>query len=434
MTWRLLRCSCGAFLATVLFFYASTSSANPVPQGLVGQLIVGYQGWFGCPGDFEGNTRWQHWFDKDAQPEHFTVDLLPALRGINVADTCDTGLRRDDGSAIRLYSAQNKRVVATHFGWMKTHGIDGAAVQRFVSELPDSKMKRRSDNVIKNVQLAAESSGRTFYVTYDVTGANTKTVVADIRRDWRHLVNDLKITASPNYLRDHGKPVLQLWGFGFKDRPGTPEEVGALIDDLRAGRGETQAVYLVGGVPTYWRTLSGDAKPAAAWAAVYRSYDVISPWSVGRYADDAGANAFVRDLVIPDMAQAKRLGLGYMPVMFPGFSWYNLVTNRAKSGRAILNQTPRRCGKFLWRQVSNLLNAQATMLYLAMFDEVDEGTAVFPVEAHANTHPPGVRMVSLDQDGCALPEDWYLRVAGKAARYLHANLVAPADLDAVLQP
>lgn len=120
------------------------------------------------------------------------------------------------------------------------------------------------------------------------------------------------------------------------------------------------------------------------------------------------------------MVETRRLGIGYMPVIFPGFSWYNNMTNRGKPEHAILNKIPRRCGQFLWHQVSNLFGAKTNMLYLAMFDEVDEATAVFPTETRIDSLPVGANMVFLNQDGCAMPDDWYLRVAGKAANALHA--------------
>jgi hypothetical protein len=75
-------------------------------DGLKGRLIVGYQGWFGCPGDYAGNTQWQHWFFKNTPDvDHLSVDLLPSLYQFGPNDLCDTGLRRPDGSPIRLYSA-----------------------------------------------------------------------------------------------------------------------------------------------------------------------------------------------------------------------------------------------------------------------------------------------------------------------------------------
>ncbi|SFI17797.1 hypothetical protein SAMN04515618_112126 [Collimonas sp. OK307] len=402
--------------------------------GLSGKVIMGYQGWFGCPGDFEKNNSWQHWFLGSAQSNHFTVDLLPSVRGIKAEDLCDTGLRRPDNSPIQLFSSQNASVVATHFRWMQEHGIDGVAVQRFLTDLATPEKKRRNDNVVKNVQKAAEANGRVFYVTYDITGANPKTVTDDVRNDWHHLVDVLKITESPSYLLDRRKPVLQLWGFGFDNRPGEADEVAVLIGDLKSGRGDLQAVTLIGGVPTFWRTLSGDSKKDPTWADVYRSYDVISPWSVGRFSNDEEADAFVKRNVVPDIAETRRLGVGYMPVIFAGFSRYNLTVNYKRKEPTVLNKTPRNCGKFLWHQVSDLLDLHVDMLYAAMFDEVDEGTALFPAETRQDKLPVGASMVFLNQDGCSLPDDWYLRVTGKAAEYLRLHQPPPKNLDAVLKP
>lgn len=415
-------------------FAAETADANAA-SGLEHRLIVGYQGWFGCPQDTPGNTRWEHWFTKNnSGADDLAVDLLPSLGQFSEADLCPTQLRRADGSPIKVFSSQNPRVVNTHFRWMREHGIDGAAVQRFVGPLAIPPLKSRSDRVLQNARAAAVANARVFYVTYDISGANANSVVADIRRDWQYLGRELKITESPRYLRVNGKPVLQLWGFGFSDRPGAPEAVAELIDDLKAGRNNLLAATLIGGVPTNWRTLDGDSQSDRRWAAIYRSYDVLSPWSVGRFRDVAGIDRFVRERVLPDMAETKRLGIGYMPVVFPGFSWFNLQRGRGQKQIAILNQIPRQCGNFLWQQIFRLLAARADMLYAAMFDEVDEGTALFPTEPHGERLPKGAQMAFLNQDGCALPDDWYLRITGKAAYYLRRNEVPPATLDAAMKP
>ena len=53
------------------------------------------------------------------------------------------------------------------------------------------------------------------------------------------------------------------------------------------------------------------------------------------------------------------------------FSWHNTVPT------APFDQIPRLKGRFLWAQYAALRKAGATMAYQAMFDEVDEGTAIF---------------------------------------------------------
>ena len=70
-----------------------------------------------------------------------------------------------------------------------------------------------------------------------------------------------------------------------------------------------------------------------------------------------------------------------MPVVFPGFSWRNMNPD------APVNQIPRHGGRFLWRQIEAALATGATMLYGAMFDEVDEGTAFFKVAATPRDAP-----------------------------------------------
>jgi hypothetical protein len=380
-----------------------------------------------------GNDQWVHWFSQNTPDvNHLTIDMAPSVSEFSVEDLCNTELYASDGSPIRFYSAENKQVVAKHFEWMARHGIDGAAVQRFVGPLADYQNRQRSDQVLRNARAGAEAAGRVFFITYDVSGADSQTVVNDIKSDWQHLVDDLKLTDSASYLHVNGKPVLELWGFGFTDRPGSPGEIAALISDLKGGYQGLKAAALIGGVPTNWRTLDSDSKTDPSWAEVYRSYDVISPWSVGRFSDDAGIDNFIRDRVLPDLAETKSLGIGYMPVIFPGFSWYNLQKSLGAVNGESLNQIPRRCGNFLWHQVFSLLNANVDMLYAAMFDEVDEGTALFPTVTQKDKLPQGSDMVFLNQEGCDLPDDWYLRVTGRAATFLRNQVVPPQRLDEVL--
>ena len=51
------------------------------------------------------------------------------------------------------------------------------------------------------------------------------------------------------------------------------------------------------------------------------------------------------------------------------------------------------------------LQAGTAMLYGAMFDEVDEGTAMFKVAATRSDAPEDVPLVTLDVDGERLPSD-----------------------------
>jgi hypothetical protein len=383
--------------------------------------LFGYQGWFLCPGDGSAVNDWTHWF-RDGGPTaaDLTVDMWPDTSELAPDELYPTDLRYPDGSAARLYSAYDARTVARHFTWMRQAGIDGVALQRFLSEVGDPARLAARDQVARNVRAGAEAEGRVFAIEYDITSVDPAQLVASLEADWKYLVDTLEVTSSPRYLEDGGKPVLYLWGLGFTDRPGTAADAAALIDWLTTSADPRYRVTLVGGVPAHWRTLDGDAKTDPAWAPVYRSFDVLSPWTVGRFGDDAGADAY-RATLAADLAAATAAGKRYMPVVFPGFSWHNLDGGPP-------NQIPRRGGAFYWRQVWNAVGAGATMLKTAMFDEVDEGTAMFKLAPTAGELPTGASLVPLDADGVALPSDFYLRVGGAATSTLRGDLPLSATL------
>jgi hypothetical protein len=185
---------------------------------------------------------------------------------------------------------------------------------------------------------------------------------------------------------------------------------------------ERYRVTLMGGVPTWWRSLAHDSMSDPAWAAVYRSFDIISPWSVGRYADNAGADSYRSTIIVPDLAETRTQGRDYMPVVFPGFSWHNLYPNFPT------NQIPRQGGRFFWHQVYNAMSAGCRMIYIAMFDEVDEGTAMMKLAPTRTELPSGADLVPLDIDGYKLPSDWYLILAGYAGRMLRKEIPLNSSL------
>ncbi|MCA9594979.1 MAG: hypothetical protein KC776_16775 [Myxococcales bacterium] len=377
-----------------------------------GKLLFGYQGWFACEGDGAPPNRWVHWFSQNTpDAQHLTVDMWPDVSELSASELFPTSLTLPGGKVAALYSAYTNATVVRHFAWMEDAGIDGVMLQRFVSELKDPAFLALRDKVAQNVMAGAEAHGRTFAIMYDISGANAATLVDDLKQDWAHLVNDLGVTSSARYQRHDNRPLLAIWGLGFSDRPGTPAEAAALVSYFQ----NTAQVTLMGGVPTHWRTLSDDSKTDPAWLFVYRSFDIVSPWSVGRYADDAGADNFAIGQIAVDLADAQTHGFDYMPVVWPGFSWKNL-------NGGPLNQIPRKGGTFWWRQVFNAVSKGSTMLYGAMFDEVDEGTAMFKIAPTSATVPAGASFVTLDADGQSLPSDWYLRLGGAGAKMLRGEL------------
>jgi hypothetical protein len=380
------------------------------------KLLMGYQGWFSCPDDGSQVDRWVHWFrDQTPGAASATTDMWPDTAELNADEHCATGFTTPSGAAAPLYSAYRQKTVVRHFRWMQEHGLDGVWLQRFTVELGDPAFLALRDQVAANVRAGAEAHGRAFALMYDISGQSEATLVETVKNDWAHVVETLGLTSSPRYLRDNGRPVLAIWGLGFSDRSGTAAQAAELIAWLKSGAPAAQQVTLMGGVPTYWRTLDHDSKTDAAWADVYRSFDLLSPWAVGRFGNEAGADTFRSNLIAPDLVEATAHGVRYVPVVFPGFTWHNLTGNPA-------NQIPRHGGHFYWRQVYNAVAAGCTMIYGAMFDEVDEGTAMYKLAPTSATLPTQVPYVPLDVDGYALPSDWYLRVAHEATKMVRGDI------------
>jgi hypothetical protein len=108
--------------------------------------------------------------------------------------------------------------------------------------------------------------------------------------------------------------------------------------------------------------------------------------------------------------------------VFPGFNWSNLRESRIKAGFPPINDTSvdRIEGRLLWEQYRLLADAGCTMVYQAMFDEIDEGTQIFKVTANP---PPGQNRLFYPPP---LPTDYYLRLVGLAAT--HFRLPPHGDL------
>jgi len=381
------------------------------------KLLFGYQGWFGCPDDGSPLGRWEHWFRRGdtASAATLRVDMWPDVSELDAGERCQTPLHLPDGRPAALYSAYRAATVDRHFRWMREYGLPGVFLQRFTVRLDDPAVAAFRDAVARNVRASAETHGRAFAIMYDISGHPSASLTAAVKRDWMYLVDTLRITESPQYLHHHGLPVLAIWGFGFRDRSATPEQAEELIDFFKNNANPRYRVTLLGGVPARWRTLSRDSQPDPGWARVYRSFDIVSPWTVGRFRDSRGTDRFYANEIRGDLQETRRLGIEYMPVVYPGFSWHNMNHD------APFNPIPRRGGRFFWRQVERAIAAGNTMLYGAMFDEVDESTAMFKVAASRGDAPAGLPLVTLDVDGSRLPSDWYLRLAREAQQKLRAR-------------
>jgi hypothetical protein len=391
-------------------FAAPTVHGIVDPSTMARKFMLGYQGWHQCPTDGSPGAAWRHWFSGAPSINSGVLfDGWPDTSELTAAEKCDTGLKLPNGQPAYLFSDYNPATVNRHFAWMKDNGIDGVMLQRFSSELSSANMTVERNQVTKNVMAGAVTNGRTFDIMYDISGQNEATLVSTIENDWKSLVDTIGVTKNGQYLRQNGRPVVVLWGFGFADRPGTPADLKTLLDFFHNNPNPAYDAYVMGGVNNDWRT-------NATWATPLNGFDAISPWTVGRYNSLAGADNY-KTTTAAEVAYAKAHNQMYMPVIFPGFSFHNQSAGNA------LNQIPRLGGNFLWRQAYNDMSAGASTLYGAMFDEVNEGTAFMKQAPTSATWPAGMQMVPVNSDGYSqLPSDWYLQEAGQITQMVRGTI------------
>jgi hypothetical protein len=286
-------------------------------------------------------------------------------------------------------------------------------MQRFVSEIKSTKGKNHFNKVLSNALKAAKKYERAICVMYDLSGCSSSDMQI-LLNDWAELQSLFSLfsnTANPTYLRHNKKPLVVLWGVGFSDgRKYTLADVKSVMEQMT---GPTKKVSIMLGVPYYWRTLQRDTQNDPLLHTIIKTADIIMPWAVGRYNNTSYADVSGNNLV-QDIAWCSTNKITYVPLVFPGFSWGNL-----KGDYTIYDQIPRLKGDFMWKQVSGARGAGAKSLYLAMFDEIDEGTAIFKC-ARSNELPLNGegRFVGIEPD---LDSDYYLWLAGQAARWFHGE-------------
>lgn len=399
--------------AVAMCLGSAAIAAPPAHATMAGKVMCGYQGWFGTPGDGMG-LGWRHYgFGK---PGQCLIDLWPDVSGFGEDELFDTPFKFADGSVARVFSSARPATVGRHFGWMREHGIDGVFLQRFGAPLKNPRHRAFCDQVLENVRAAAAKSGRAWALMYDLSGLRAGEIERVVMQDWKRMRNELRITADADYLHHRGRPVVAVWGVGFDDgRDYTLDESAELLRFLR-NNPEFGGAAVMAGVPFGWRSLDRDAVRDARLHEVLEIADVISPWAVGRYGTPQGAEREIARVHDGDAAWCRERGKDYLPVIFPGFSWANLTQSRG--GSAKLNAIPRRGGEFLWSQAAARIRRGADMLYVAMFDEIDEGTAIFKC---ANEAPQGAGgFVTYE----GLPGDHYLWLTGQIACALRGEIPA----------
>lgn len=377
-----------------------------------GLVMAGYQGWHDTPEDGAGRG-WGHYLLRGTfGPGNIKIDLWPEENGYK--KLYPTPFRHADGSIACLPSDHDASTTNVRFKWMKQYGIDGVFMQRFIGNVRKYGPTRDHFNkVLGDALRASEKYHRAIAVMYDLSGMRDSVDVPLLIRDWKNLVDSMKITSrgdKQTYLYHNGKPLVVLWGVGFNDhRSYTLRSVERIIDFLK-----NDPVYggcsIMLGLPTYWREFGKDTDPNPRLHDVIRKVDIIHPWTVGRYNDEESYKQY-QQVQKGDITWCARNHVDYAATVFPGFSWSNLFH------RSPFNQIPRDRGRFFWSQLTGAINDGAEMIYVAMFDEVDEGTAI---EKISKNPPVGAsRFVTFEK---GIPSDYYLYLTGYAAKMLRKEI------------
>jgi hypothetical protein len=382
-----------------------------INPNFIKQVTLGYQGWFSAKGDGVSNT-WKHWspYNTVPAPGNITFEMYPDVSEYNASDLFPTKLGKlGNGKPAKLFSSARDGVVNLHFKWMKDYQLDGIALQRFASELKHKKNLKHNNKVAQLVKKYAEKYCRTFYITYDISSSPIKDIVSRIKNDWTTVMEKkLNLIDSQQYARYKGKPVTGLWGFGL-NTPAHNFSQKQALDLIKWFR--KKGFYVVGGVPYNWRLGKLDSRKN--WLSVYKQYDMVLPWSVGRYRETKELLHHYESIWQQDLVFSKKNNLQMKRVIFPGFAW----SNWQESPRNVI---PRKKGDLFWKQ-AYLTNRLGLGAYIAMFDEYDEGTAIAKTAKNRSMRPGNQYFLTLSEDGHQLSSDYYLRLSEKITQMIHGT-------------
>ena len=378
---------------------SSASAASPAGD-VVGKITVGYQGWFACIGDGAPINAWWHWSQNESQAPSPSNNNLKAWPDMTIysAGYQTAYANFGNGSAATLFSSYDQSTVSKHFSLMAANGRDTAALQRFD---PNGSEGPTRNAVTAKVNTAAQANGRKFYIMYDASGwTNMKT---EMPADWTNVMS--QYTSSSAYAHQNGKPVVGIWGFGFNDanHPWSAADCLSVVQWF-----QSQGCYVMGGVPTYWRTGVSDSR--SGYLGVYSAFNMISPWMVGRIGSVTDSNNFYTNVNVGDQAYCNSNGIDYQPCVLPGD----------------LSARQRVHGDFMWGQFYNMVRVGAQGIYISMFDEYGEGNQILNTAATSAAVPTGSGLLALDEDGTACSADYYLRLTADGGRMLKGQLALTA--------
>lgn len=379
--------------------------------------MAGYQGWHNTPEDGAGRG-WGHYLDnrtrKPFADGNLKIDMWPETK--EYKKLYPTPFKLADSNVALLPSDNDESTTDVRFKWMKDYAVDGVFMQRFIGNTRKTGNGSTRNHFIKVIAdgfKASQKYDRAIAIMYDLSGMRDTADVPVFISDWKMLVDSLKVTSGgrkQTYLYHKGKPLVVIWGVGFNDgRAYTLKTVEKLIDFLKSDP-QYGGCSVMLGVPTYWREFGRDCLKDTFLHTLLKKADIVHPWTVGRYKDETSYAAYA-DVQRGDIAWCKQNNVDYVPNVFPGFSWHNLNPNSP------LDQIPRNRGIFFWTQLTGAIKNGAEMIYVAMYDEVDEGTAIMKVSKNP---PVGISpFVKFEPD---IPSDYYLFLTGYAGRMLKKKI------------
>ena len=353
--------------------FANKHASETKYKSYKGLIMAGYQGWFRLP---ENKVMYP-----DEKRVH--LDMWPDIS--EYEKTYPTGLKLADGSTARFFNSADKSTVDTHFNWMQEYGLDGVFMQRFFSAARPNARHGHATDVLNHAFEAASKYDRAIAIMYDLSGLRKSGEdCSTLIEDWKYLVDSLKVTnqdGAKTYLHHNGKPLVAIWGVGFPDRPYNIRNIGLerFIDFLKNDP-EYGGCSIMMGVPTFWRDLNADCIHDPYLHELIKQVDIVLPWMVQRFTPllHNDMDRF-RDVILGDISWCKENNIDYVPCVCPGFSWHNLSVHEFPDDIKPSGSIPRQGGRFYWQQMSTAIRSGAEMIYVAMFDEVNEGTAIFKV-------------------------------------------------------
>lgn len=386
--------------------YTGPSRNDVTNDSLNYKVMCGYQGWFRCPNDL-ADGGWVHWTQTGAStisPSNFGIDMWPDLTGFAASEKfkADSVLTRG-GATAYLFSSVTEATVLRHFNWMRKYGIDGVFLQRFLSPTQYGSLLP-AQWPVAFVRKGANLEGRVWTIEYDVHGLSNTNVYSVLTADWQYLVNTCQILNNTRYLYEGTKPVVCIYGLAFTAEMGITAATADSVVNYFKSDPTYGNNYVYGGVPANWNQAGGNW--TAAWSAHFDKYNAVQAWmpSTSTWTNDK------------NRCTAK--GQAYVGHVWPGFSWAHLKNLPANDP----SFKDRASGDFFWAKSYGLQNVGVTRLFVGMYDECDESTAIFPM----TNDPPNPRSATqgnfiMNQ---SMPTDWWMLLAQRTGDTLrkHATL------------